>query len=195
MIADMEPLIQFLSLFTHIPEEDQAIISEHITLRKVNAGEVLIPSGSVARQLFFITQGILKVFTLNEKGNEVTHFFLKENQFCTILNSLTNNVSAEEGIAAACDASLIVFHKQELLQLYERLPYLKELFGSIMHQALMDKIQTRNAYMGEDASTRYKKFISRQPEIALRVPLGDVASYLGITPQSLSRIRRKFTNW
>jgi CRP-like cAMP-binding protein len=191
----MEPLIQYLSLFTHIPEEDQAIISEHITLRNVHAGEVLIPSGSVARQLFFITQGILKVFTLNEKGNEVTHFFLKENQFCTILNSLTNNVSAEEGIAAACDASLIVFHKQELLQLYERLPYLKELFGSIMHQALMDKIQTRNAYMGEDASTRYKKFISRQPEIALRVPLSDVASYLGITPQSLSRIRRKFTNW
>ena len=54
----------------------------------------------------------------------------------------------------------------------------------------MEKIATRNAYMGEDATTRYLKFIQRQPEIALRVPLSDVASYLGITQQSLSRIRR-----
>ena len=68
--------------------------------------------------------------------------------------------------------------------------YFKTLVESITHQALLDKIQIRNNLMGEEATTRYHKFISNQPDIMLRVPLSDVASYLGITQQSLSRIRR-----
>jgi hypothetical protein len=76
------------------------------------------------------------------------------------------------------------------LYLYETIPYFKALIDGITQQALYDKIQIRNAYMGEDATTRYQKFMVRQPDIALRVPLSDVASYLGITQQSLSRIRK-----
>ncbi len=67
---------------------------------------------------------------------------------------------------------------------------MKELITNITQQTLLEKIRVRNAYMGEDAATRYEKFLAKQPEIALRVPLGDVASYLGVTPQSLSRIRK-----
>jgi len=54
----------------------------------------------------------------------------------------------------------------------------------------LDKIQVRNSYLGEDASLRYRNFLLRQPDIALRVSLADIASYLGITQQSLSRIRK-----
>ena len=126
----------------------------------------------------------------NEKGNEVTHFFLKENQFCTILNSFNNAVPAEESIQAACDTNVLVINKGKLQSLYEKLPYLKSLIDEITQQALLEKIQIRNAHLGHDSATRYKLFMMRQPEIALRVQLGDVASYLGITPQSLSRIRR-----
>jgi CRP-like cAMP-binding protein len=75
-------------------------------------------------------------------------------------------------------------------KLNKAIPYFKSLLDGIMQQGLLDKIQTRNELTGEDASTRYKKFLVRNPDIALRVPLSDVASYLGITQQSLSRIRR-----
>lgn len=142
------------------------------------------------RSFFSIVSGILKITSINEKGNHVTQFFLKENQFCSILSSLNGNTPAEESIVTACECQLLVISKARLLLLYKQLPYFETLLKHITTQTLLSKIQTRNAYMGEDALTRYKKFIDRQPDIALRVPLVDVASYLGITPQSLSRIRR-----
>lgn len=188
--TDFSPLFRFLQLFKAIPKTDIEIISEQITYRNIAANEILLREGKIAREMFFICSGILKIVTIKEKGNVVTQFFLKENYFCTILNSFINRVPAHESIVAAYDGGLIVFTQDKLQYLYHKLPYFEELIDSITKQALLDKIATRNSYMGEDASTRYRKFIQRQPDIALRVPLSDVASYLGITRQSLSRIRR-----
>ena len=140
--------------------------------------------------MFFIGKGVLRIVVINEAGNEVTHFFLKENQFCSILNSFNNQVIAHESIQAACDAEVLAISRAALDKLYNQLPYLKLLITQVTQQALLDKIAIRTAYLGQDSTTRYKMFMMRQPEIALRVPLSDIASYLGITPQSLSRIRK-----
>jgi CRP-like cAMP-binding protein len=107
-----------------------------------------------------------------------------------VLNSFNNGIRSAEGIEAACDAEVIIIKKQKLLDLYKKVPYLKELITGITTQSLLDKIQIRNSYLGENASTRYRNFLLRQPDIALRVSLADIASYLGITQQSLSRIRK-----
>lgn len=185
-----DAFINFLRLFKDIPHADVDIIESELSYRKVTEGEVLLNEGQLCKEMFFICSGVLRIVSQNEKGNKVAYFFLKENQFCSILNSFNNNVPAIEGIEAACDAELIVLKKQKLLSLYEKLPYLKELITSITTQALLDKIEMRNSYLGEDASLRYRNFLMRQPDIALRVSLSDIASYLGITQQSLSRIRK-----
>jgi CRP-like cAMP-binding protein len=186
-----EPLINFLLLFREIPAEEVALITQHLQVRKVKEDELLLQEGKVAKEMFFICSGILKVVKVNEKGTEMAQFFLKENQFCTILNSFVNQVPSHESIKAACDATLIVLRRDLLWQLYEKLPYVKELIDQITRQTLLDKIELKNMYAGEDASTRYQKFLLRQPEIALRVSLTDIASYLNVTPQSLSRIRKQ----
>jgi len=67
---------------------------------------------------------------------------------------------------------------------------MKELVSDITQRALLEKINLRNSFLGDDAATRYQKFLAQQPEVALRVSLGSIASYLGITQQSLSRIRK-----
>jgi CRP-like cAMP-binding protein len=182
--------INFLRLFKDIPSGDIKIIDEAISYRKALEGEVLFEEGQVCKEMFFICKGVLRIVSINEKGDKRAYFFLKENQFCSILNSFNNNMPANEGIEAACDAELVVLKKKKLLVLYTKLPYLKELITGITTQSLLDKIQVRNSYLGEDAATRYRNFLLRQPDIALRVSLGDIASHLGITQQSLSRIRR-----
>jgi len=190
MIGDKPPLYKFLSLFQDIPESDLGVIGEAFRIRQVKTGEVLLSEGKIARELFFVASGILKIITVNEKGNGVIQFFIKENKFCTILYSFNEEVVSAEGIVAATEAELFVISKTELGQLYEKLPYFKGLIEGISNRTLLDKIQFRNSLMGEDASTRYLKFVLQQPDIVLRVPLSDVASYLGITQQSLSRIRK-----
>jgi CRP-like cAMP-binding protein len=133
---------------------------------------------------------VLKITVADEKGTDITHYFIKENQFCTILKSFDNGVNAPENIVAACDAEVLAVSRRELLTLYQKLPYLKTLIDQITQQRLLDKIQLRNSYLGKDAATRYKLFMMQQSDIALRVSLQDIASYLEITPQSLSRIRK-----
>jgi CRP-like cAMP-binding protein len=183
-------LISFLKSFKDIPKGDEELLESIIEKRTYNEDEFLLKENTVAQEMFFICKGILKIVMLNDKGEEMTYFFLKENQFCTILNSFNNQSISTEGIKAACSAEVIVLPRVKLLEVFKQLPYIKELIGEITQQALLDKIQVRNNYIGQDAATRYKMFTTNQPEIALRVSIRDIASYLGVTPQSLSRIRK-----
>lgn len=180
----------YLNRTQSISPDDQKIIGEAMECRRVKEGEVLLEAGNVARELFFICEGVLKIVSVNEKGNEMIHFFLSENQFCTILKSFNEGIVAIDGIQAACDAQVIVFQKDKLESLYRILPDFKSVLDKIFAQALLDKVGLRNEYLGEDALGRYEKFISIQSGIALRVSQTDIASYLGITKQSLSRLRK-----
>ena len=183
-------LINYLQLYRQIPEEDQAHIEAAFELQHYKEGDTLFASGHKCRKFFFICNGVLRIVVQNDGGKEVTHFFLKENSFCTILHSFHSNAIADESIEAACNASVLAISKAGLLALYKQVPYLEGIIDQVTRQALIDKIQTRTAYLGADAATRYKLFMMRQPDIALRVSQSDIASYLDITPQSLSRIRK-----
>jgi CRP/FNR family transcriptional regulator, anaerobic regulatory protein len=185
-----DPLFNYLELFQKISLQDKEIICQHIAYRKVKEAEVLLQEGKQAKEMFFICKGVLKIVSISGKGNEVIHFFLSENQFCTILKSFTENTPSSDRIQAACDTEIIVFKKDKLHSLYHALPYFRNLLDNITKQALLNKIALRNSYIGEDATTRYQKFIVQQSSIALRVSQTDIASYLGITKQSLSRIRK-----
>lgn len=184
----------FLKRFRDIPDGDFALISQCTAFRSLEAGDVLLEQGRTAKELFFVVSGILKIVSTSEKGNEVIQFFIKANKFSTILYSFMGEIPSQEGIVAATDGAVLVFSKQKLYSLYQQLPYLRELIEAIMQQALVDKIKIRNHLMGEEATTRYLKFVAQQPDIIQQVPLSDVASYLGITQQSLSRIRRNIAS-
>jgi CRP-like cAMP-binding protein len=187
----VNPLITFLEHHRPIPEEDKKTIASYFLPKSFREGDYLFKGGKICQEMFFICSGILRIIVINDKGVEVTGFFVKENMLCTLLNSFTNQLPADEGIRAATDTEVLSITKSRLLDLYRQLPYMNELIGRITYQRLLDKIQIRNAYLGQDSATRYKLFMMQEPDIALRVPLKDIASYLEITPQSLSRIRKQ----
>lgn len=186
----INPLIAYLHLLQEIPDPDAAIIDAYFERREYKEGDYLFPGNKICTELFFVSKGVLRIVTTNDKGIDITHFFYKENQFCTILQSFNEATPTEPGIQASCDAEVLAISKPKLLELYQQLPYIKILIDNAIQQRLMDKVRIRNSYLGEDSEKQYKLFIMQQPDIALRVPLKDIASFLGITPQSLSRIRK-----
>lgn len=186
----LEQFIDFLQQTRPIPPEDAAIICRHLQSRRIKEGEVLIEAGQYARELYFVLNGILKINGVNSKGDVVIRFFIPESRLCTILYSFQNNVPATESVIAACDSEVIVLTHKILDNINKDIPYFKALLDGIMQQALLKKIAIMSTYLGEDATTRYLHFLKQQPNVVNRVSLNDVASYLEITPQSLSRIRR-----
>ena len=183
-------LIAYLESFQPIDEHDKVLITNSFEKRSLSEGDFLFYPDHICKELFFICNGILKIIVQNEKGNGIIHFFLKENQFCTILKSFNEQIVATEGIQTACRAEVLAISKTKLFILYGKLPYLKTLIDQITQQALLDKINLRNSYLGHDSTTRYKLFTTQQADVATRISLNDTASYLGITQQSLSRIRK-----
>jgi CRP-like cAMP-binding protein len=190
-ICSMEhQLISYLRLFRPVSDEEGELISGYFERRSFKEGETIFRAERICREFFFVCNGVLRIASVNDKGVEVTHYFYKENQFCTILQSFNEETPAVAGIEAACDAEVLAITKVKLLELYTRVPFLKEIIDRLNQLRLIEKVNVRNAYVGEDAESQYKLFIMQNPDIALRVPLKYIASYLGITPQSLSRIRK-----
>ena len=183
-------VVSYFQQFSSIPEKDQDMIFSFFELRTFKEGEYLFREGKICSQLFYICSGILRIVSTNDKGMDRTHYFYKEDQFCTILKSFEEASVADAGIQAACDVEVLSISKQNLNKLYVLAPYMKDAMDRMFQRQLLEKIETRNAFLGADAETQYKLFVENQPDIAPRVSLKDIASYLGITPQSLSRIRR-----
>ena len=187
----MESLIRYIMSLWPLTEEEKAVIASFFQAGDLREGDYLFRSGRVCNKLFFIVSGIVRFLAVNDKGVEVTYYFVGENQFCTNLASFNDETVADSGIQCCSAAVVLSIQKSQLLALYGKLPFMEGLIDQVNQQRLLEKIRLKNIYSGEDSAGRYRLFLREQPEIAGRVPLGHVASYLNITPQSLSRIRRQ----
>jgi CRP-like cAMP-binding protein len=187
----MESLIAYIMSLRLLTEEEKAVIAAHFQAGHFAEGDYLFRGGRVCNKLFFIASGIVRLVAVNDKGVEVTHYFIGENQFCTNLASFNDETVAEDSIQCCSAAVVLTIQKSHLLALYRKLPFMESLIDQVNQRRLLEKIRLKNIYSGEDSSGRYRLFLSEQPEIAGGVPLSHVASYLNITPQSLSRVRRQ----
>ena len=183
-------LTSYVEALRVISEQEKAVLESYFQPIKMAEGEELFDGGKTCNLLFFICKGVLKIHSTNERGMEITHYFYKENQFCTILDSFDQGRFTEVKIQAACDAEVLQITKLKLYSLYDRLPCMKDIIDKAIQQGLLEKVRLRNSYLGQEAADQYKLFVAQQPDIALRVSVKDIASFLGITPQSLSRIRK-----
>jgi len=187
----MESLITYIMSLRPLTGVEKTEIASHFQAGPFKEGDYLFEGGHVCNKLFFIVSGVVRMVAINDKGVEVTHYFVGENQFCTNLASFNNETVAEDSIECCSPATILTIQKSQLLALYRKLPFMEDLFDRVHQQRLLEKIRLKNIYSGEDSAGRYRLFLSEQPEIAGRVPLSHLASYLNITPQSLSRIRRR----
>jgi signal-transduction protein with cAMP-binding, CBS, and nucleotidyltransferase domain len=183
-------LISYFRQFRHISDGDADTILNAFELKNFKEGEYPFKGHRICSEMYFVCKGVVRIATHNERGIDITHFFYPENHLCTILQSFNEGTITPTAIQACCDAEIMIVTKTRLMALYAQLPYLRELIDNVNQQHLIHKVNVRNRYLGETADDQYRLFVEQNPDIALRVHLKDIASYLGITPQSLSRIRK-----
>jgi len=183
-------------LFDHIRQYCQlgkpALKSLSTVLQKVEVGkgDFLITEGKICRHIYFLEQGCLRGF-YNLDGKEITYWFAFENNFVTSFFSFITKRPAVENIQLIEDSILWSIAHHDLEALYQKHADIERL-GRIMTERYYVMLEERflsNHF--KEARDRYDNLITNTPHILQRIPLGHIASYLGISQETLSRIRSK----
>ena len=184
-------LIQYLNKFGDLSQNDISLISKHSVVKDFKMGDVFIDTGKIANQVGFILSGVFRYFFYDRDGNEITALFIAENQFVTNVNSFNEYVPSSGTIIAETDCSVIIISRETWELFSENIPNWNTILQVITNKELLAKTNFQRKLISQDAKTSYLDFLEKYPSIIQRVPLIHIASFLGITKFSLSRIRKQ----
>ena len=149
-------------------------------------------AGKVARQVGFVTSGIFRVCTYDQEGEEFTRAFIDENRLIVDYDSFIKEMPSKAYIQALTDCELFVIGRTDFIELSGAIPDWEPTISRIMLSTMMRKVSEAGALLSSDGKQRYEAFLERYPGLVNRIPLSALASYLGVTQSSLSRIRKNF---
>lgn len=187
----MQNLLSHISPIFHFGnEEAKAALEEMLQEKHLAKNDLLIEEGQVCRYLYFLEKGCVRGF-YNIDGKDVSQWFGFENDFVTSFRSFTTREPSKEYIQVLEDSVLWSISKENLDKLLQQYPELEKLLRLIYeHYYIRLEERYSNAHF-KTATERYENLAQEAPHILERIPLGYVASYLGISAETLSRIRSK----
>lgn len=185
----MKEFIEFVLQFGELNTQQIKLISQKAKTITLDKDEYFAEAGKVLHQVCFVLDGILRICYYNNKGEEITKIFVEENH---LLYDLKNAPSTEY-IQAATPCKLLVFSNTDWKEITDTIIVWETIIQKITNKALVEKLQRVSPLIAQDATTRYLEFLEKYPTLANRIPLSYIASYLGITQQSLSRIRKNIS--
>lgn len=157
---------------------------------KVDKGSFLLRQGEICKHSFYVEQGLLKYYSIDEKGKEHILQFAPEKWFVTDRESVYFHQPSHYFIQALEDSSVILLDENFIAQLAQENKSFIEFNNRLLHNHIRHLQNRINQLLSATAEERYLNFIKIYPDLLLRIPQSMVASYLGITPESLSRVRK-----
>ena len=189
----MESLINYLLQFGHLNQQQIDLVKSKGIVRDIKKDTYYQEAGTIPREVIFLTEGIFRICYYNNKGEDITKYFIDETNFIVDINSYSQNIPSSEYAQAITDCRFIIFSKEVLKELSMTIIGWDDIIAKITAKGLAEKVNKISSMMAEDATERYLHFFERFPSLANRIPLSYLSSYLGITPSSLSRIRKNIS--
>ncbi len=186
----MDNLINYLLEFGQLNQQQIDLIKGKVKVLELHKDNYFSEAGKIPRQVGFIVEGVLRVCYYNNKGEEITKYFVDENHLIVDYQHFEAKIAASDYVQAVTDCKLLVFSKEDWEDLSKTILIWDAIVNKIVQKALTEKLERRSPLVDQDATTRYLSFLKKFPRLANRIPLSYLASYLGITQSSLSRIRK-----
>jgi CRP-like cAMP-binding protein len=178
---------------THLSDAEFKIVKTYFVPKKFRKKQFLLHEGDVCRHIGFVNSGCLREYTIDNKGTEHIIQFAIEDWWVSDLNSFLSGESAEFNIEALQDSEILLLEKSARDNLLNECPKMERFFRILIESNHVANHKRIANSLSSSAEERYLKFIKTYPELFEQIPQNQIASYLGITPQSLSRIRKELS--
>lgn len=183
-------LRQFLQGTGLIDAQQAEEIAGQFLRKEIAQHDFLLREGRVCDEYLFLDHGLLRAFACDPDGNDITTGFYKSGQVAFEVSSFFTRVPSQENIQALTDCAGWYITFQQLNALFHARPEFREFGRSVLVRGFAALKSRMLTMITEPAAVRYEQLLRANPEILLHAPLKTVASYLGITDTSLSRIRK-----
>ncbi len=184
-------LFDNLNKYAKITEADFEQIEKVISKKFVKKRRTLLGEGDTSRYIYFVEKGALRSFTVDKDGIEHVVQLAIEDHWIADLCSFVTQVPGNISIESIEDSEILLLPYHELELLYGQVPALERYFRQLFQRAYVSLQRRFNLTLSVSAEDRYRQLLKDSPQIAAKVPLIYIASFLGITPESLSRIRKQ----
>jgi len=175
-------------------EAEKEICKSLFIPKKIRKRQYILQQDDICKNLIFVEKGLLRSYSIDEKGNEHILQFAPEGWWIADLFSFFTGENSAYNIDAIEDSELLLITNPALEQLYERVPKFERYFRILTQNNMVAMQKRLTSELSSSAEEKYLKLISAYPNIVARVPQHMIASFLGLTPETLSRIRKKIVS-
>lgn len=186
----MNQLISTLKSLIRISIDEEAILTGLFKQLTLKSGEYFLEEGKLCRYVGFLEEGLVR-YHMNDGGIEKTLYFGKEGEFVSNYQSFLPGEASDTSIQAIEDTTLQVITYADLQQLYSKISEGEKLGRLAIENVFVSSLKQLKSFYKDAPAERYQQFLQFYPDLAQRVPQYYIASYVGIKPQSLSRIRKR----
>jgi CRP-like cAMP-binding protein len=192
-VTDPQSLIKveaFVRMMIQPNAEEWEAFASIARIKKLKKKDMVLEVGQVCDFIVFVNSGVLREYSY-QNGKETTVDFVTENQFISDYQSFIMKTPSDQYIEALSDADLLIFKKEAIDSLYDKYK-VWERFGRLISERLFFGVEAKRKNIIENNhDEQYRDFAKAYPEIVQQVPQYYIASYLGLSPEHLSRIRKK----
>lgn len=189
--AENNKLLYYINKWVEISKEEEQKIQSAFETIFVEKKKTILQPDETCKYIYFIVKGCLRSYYIDEKGTEHIHLIRMDNNWISDLQSFFSEKPSKFYIETIEDSEIMRISYDNLELLYKEVPVLERYFRILFQKAYINTLDRLNETKWDTAIERYNNMIKEQPDMFQRVPLIYIASYLGITPESLSRIRRQ----
>ncbi|HTF18079.1 MAG TPA: hypothetical protein VK658_08415 [Chryseolinea sp.] len=187
----MDEMINYLRQFAVITADQANLIGRDVNAIVLRRGDILWEQNQVPQQMAFVASGVLSASTCSNGDDDLIRYFIEEKKFATDIDGFLQRKPVHECIKAVVDSRLLAFTIEAARRLSMSLTNWDNMTKNLSVNCLLEMVIKRAPVSGSDACSRFLVFERRYPGLSSRIPQSVVASYLGLAPATLSRIKNQ----
>lgn len=186
-------LIDHFSKFAVLKDDEIIALKESMVIKHFPKGGSIIKEGQHNVDTFFVLEGLVRQYKLKD-DEEITTNFFTIGQWIIALTSFAESAIAADYLVCVEDTTVVVGNEQRAQELFKKFPRFETISRAVMETVFAEQQKKMEAYLTDTPEQRYRNLLMHNPTIVHQVPLYHIASYIGVKPESLSRIRKRIAS-